>query len=193
MAQSRISHLQTEILSDRYFTYKSVAYDYLDRNGKTQRQTREVLDRGDGVTILLYHRERRTVLLTRQFRLPPFLNQHPDGFLIETCAGAQEQEGPEESIRRETEEELGYQIGPMEKVFSAYMSPGAVTEVVHFFIAEYTDEMKVHDGGGHPEEQEEIEAIELTLPEALAKIRSGEICDAKTIMLLQYAALKQLV
>ena len=158
-----------------------------------EQQTREVYDRGNGATILLYNKQQKTVILTRQFRMPTFVNGNAIGFLIEACAGLLDRDNPEDCIRRETEEETGYKIEKVQKVFEAYMSPGSVTEILHFFIAEYSNSMKVHEGGGIASEQENIEVLEILLEQAMAMIRSGEIKDAKTIMLLQYVKLQNIM
>lgn len=156
-------------------------------------QEREAYDRGNGATILLYNKEQQTVILTRQFRMATYVNGNEDGMMIEACAGILEQENAEESIRRETEEETGYGISKVEKIMEMYMSPGSVTEIVYFFVAEYTKDMKVNDGGGVAAEQEEIEVLELDFQKALAMVKSGAIKDAKTILLLQYAELNNLL
>ena len=189
MPNSNIKNLRTEILSDNWYTLKKVTYDYQKQDGTWERQSREAYDRGNGAVILLYHPIRKTVILTRQFRVPAYLNGNPTGMLIEACAGLLDQASPEDRIRKETEEETGYRIASVRKVFEAYMSPGSVTEILYFFIAEYSDRMKVSDGGGVAIEQEEIEVLELPIDEALSMIEPGEIKDAKTIMLLQYLRL----
>ncbi len=184
--------LNTEILSDNWYVLKKIQYEILEKNGSWKKQEREAYDRGNGATILLYNKLQQTVILTRQFRLPSFINGNENGMLIETCAGLLDQDNPEDCIRRETEEETGYQITDVKKVFEAYMSPGSVTEILYFFVAAYNKDMKVSDGGGVAEEQENIEVLELPFSQALKMIESGEIKDGKTIMLLQYAALNQL-
>ena len=185
--------LRTEILSDNWYTLRKITYDYLKKNGAWETQNREAYDRGNGATILLYNKEKGTVILTRQFRLPTFLNGNPGGMLIEACAGLLDKDDPEECIRRETEEETGYKISEVKKIFEAYMSPGSVTEILYFFIAEYTHYMKVNEGGGIEHEQEEIEVLEITLEEAMQMITRGEIKDGKTIMLLQYIHIESTV
>lgn len=185
--------VEEKILSDNWYTLRKFTYDYQHKDGTWEQQSREAYDRGNGATILLYNREQQTVVLTRQFRLPTFTNGNPTGMLIEACAGLLDKDNPEDCIRRETEEETGYQIREVRKVFEAYMSPGSVTEILHFFVAEYTRDMRVSEGGGHADEQENIEVLELDFEEALEMIKSGEIKDAKTLMLLQYAKLNELL
>ncbi len=187
----RIRILDTKILSDNWYTLRKFTYEFISPDGTRQVQHREAYDRGNGATILLYNKEQRTVILTRQFRLPTFVNGNADGMLIETCAGLLDKDNPEDCIRRETEEETGYRIRNVEKVFEAYMSPGSVTEILYFFIAEYSAHMKVTEGGGIAHEQENIEVLELGIDEALNMITTGGIKDGKTIMLLQYMALKE--
>lgn len=189
---SNIKILNTEILSNNWYTLKKVTYEIL-QNGEVSVQNREAYDRGNGATILLYNKEKQSVILTRQFRMPTFINGNPSGYLIEACAGLLDTDNPEDCIRRETEEETGFKITHVEKIFEAYMSPGSVTEILYFFVAEYTKEMKVTDGGGLQEESENIEVLELPFTEALDMVKTGEIMDAKTIMLLQYAALYNLL
>jgi nudix-type nucleoside diphosphatase (YffH/AdpP family) len=183
--------LKTEFLSDNWYILKKVTYEIETRTGKTETHSREAYDRGNGATILLYNREKGTVILTRQFRLPTFINGNEEGMMIEACAGLLDQHNPEDCIRKETEEETGYRISKVEKVFEAYMSPGSVTEILHFFIAEYSENMKVHEGGGLAEEQENIEVLELPFERAFAMTGNGEIRDAKTIMLLQYLQIQK--
>ena len=182
-----VRNIQTEILASDWAVLKKLTYEYCKEDGEWEIQTREVYDRGNGVTILLYHPQKKTVLLTVQFRIPTFLNGNPDGHLIETPAGKLEDESPEECIKREVLEETGYSIQDVEKIFEAYMSPGSVTELIHFYFAEYQDEMKVNNGGGNDQEQENIQVLEVHLNDALGMMKTGEIKDAKTIMLLQYA------
>lgn len=185
--------LSTEVLSKNWYTLKKVSYEYRKKDGNIQVQQREAYDRGNGAVILLYNREFKKVILTRQFRLPTYINGNETGMLIEACAGLLDQDNPEECIIRETEEETGYKISRAEKVYEAYMSPGSVTEILYFFIAEYTPLMKVDEGGGVAHEQEDIEVLEIDFEKALHMVENGEIRDAKTIMLLQYASLKHLV
>lgn len=183
----------TEILSDNWYVLKKIFYDYQKKDGTWHQQVREVYDRGNGATILLYNREQATVILTRQFRLPTFVNGNETGMLIESCAGLLDKDNPEDCIRRETEEETGFRIKAVKKVMEAYMSPGSVTEILYFFIAEYSREMQIHQGGGIAHEQEDIEVMEIPFQSALQMVDSGEIKDGKTIMLLQYLALHQLL
>lgn len=184
---------EEKLLSDNWYILKKITYTYRKPNGETQTQTREVYDRGNGAVILLYNREKGTVILTRQFRLPSFVNGNADGMLIEACAGLLDQDNPEDCIRRETEEETGYRISEVRKVFEAYMSPGSVTELLHFFVAAYAPNMKINAGGGVEGEEENIEVLEISLQQALDMIGAGAIRDAKTIMLLQYAKLNHLL
>jgi GDP-mannose pyrophosphatase NudK len=184
-----IKILQTEILSDNWYTLKKVTYEYLKKDGSVQTQRREAYDRGNGAAILLYNKEQQTVILTRQFRLPTFINGNDTGMLIEACAGLLDKDNPEDCIRRETEEETGYKITEVKKIFEAYMSPGSVTEMLYFFIAEYHRSMKVNEGGGVAHEEENIEVLELPFQQAMEMMNTGEIRDAKTILLLQYARL----
>lgn len=185
--------LETEVLSDNWYTLRKVTYEYLKKDGTKQVQSREAYDRGNGAVILLYNKELQKVILTRQFRLPTFLNGNASGMLIEACAGLLDTDNPEDCIKRETEEETGYQITEVKKVFEAYMSPGSVTEILYFFVAAYNQSMKVSEGGGLEHEEENIEVLELNIEEALKMVENGEIKDAKTIMLLQYVRLHQLL
>ena len=189
----KVKIISTEILSSNWYTLKKLTYQIQKTNGDLQTQQREAYDRGNGATILLYNKEKKTVILTRQFRLPTFINGNETGMLIEACAGLLDQDNPEDCIRRETEEETGYKVSDVRKIFEAYMSPGSVTELIYFFIAEYSPLMKVHDGGGMEHEQEDIEVLELPMEEAFGMISNGEIKDGKTIMLLQYAKLNNIV
>ena len=188
MPEDRIRIRKVETLSDDWFVLKKTTFDYRRSDGTWQRQSRETYDRGHGATILLYNRERRTVVLVRQFRFPAYVEGHP-GFLIEAPAGLLDQATPEVRIKAEVEEETGYRIGEVHKVFEAFMSPGSVTERLHFFVAEYDPASRPGVGGGVAEEGEDIEVLELTMEQAMAMMASGEIADGKTIMLLQYAAL----
>jgi nudix-type nucleoside diphosphatase (YffH/AdpP family) len=190
MQNPDINILQTEILSDNWYTLNKVTYSVLKKDGTTETQSREAYDRGNGAVILLYNQLSNTVILTRQFRLPTYINGNETGMLIEACAGLLDNDNPEDCIKRETEEETGYKISRVEKIFEAYMSPGSVTEILYFFIAEYSNEMKITDGGGLEEEGENIEVLELSFEETLKMIDRGEIKDAKTIVLLQHLRIK---
>ncbi len=181
--------IDVAVLSDQWYVLKKYSFDYLRKDGTSQRQVREVYDRGNGAAILLYNRARRSVVLTRQFRLPAYLNGLADGMLIEAAAGPLDDMSPAERIRIEAEEETGYRIERVEKVFEAYMSPGSVTEKLHFFVAEYEDNQRVGDGGGVVAEGEDIQVLELPFDEAMDMIGRSEIVDGKTIMLLQHAGL----
>lgn len=189
----KIRNVQTSILSDNWYVLKKATYEFLGNDGKWETFNREVYDRGNGATILLYNKAAGTVILTSQFRMPTYLNGNTDGYMIECCAGLLDKDNPEDCIKRETEEETGYKITSVQKAFEAYMSPGSVTEILYCFTAEYTKEMKVSEGGGIAEETENIEVLELPFTQALNMIKTGEIKDAKTIMLLQYAQINGLV
>jgi GDP-mannose pyrophosphatase NudK len=191
--ENRVRVKQVQVLSDDWYILKKTTFDFQRRDGSWQTISRETYDRGNGATILLYNRERKTVLLTRQFRFPAYVNGSTNGMLIEACAGLLENEHAEEAIRRESEEETGYRLGSVTKLFEAYMSPGSVTEKLHFFTAEYDASLKTAEGGGDASHGEEIEVLEIALDEALDMIEIGEIQDGKTIMLLQHAKLKRLV
>ena len=181
--------LQTGIISNEKYVLKKITYEYYKPDGSRHEQTREVYEPGNAAVILLYNKEKKTVILTKQFRLPSFINGNNSGILIEACAGKLEKESPGDAIIRETEEETGYKINDVQQIFKAYMSPGAVTELLYFFIAEYNESMKVNEGGGANGEEENIDVIELNIEQAVQMIKSGEIKDGKTIMLLQYIRL----
>ena len=189
----RVKILDTKILSDNWYILKKIKYEYYKKDGTRLEQSREAYDRGNGATILLYNSELRKVILTRQFRLPTFINGNASGMMIEACAGLLDEDNAEACIRRETEEETGYKISEVKKIFEAYMSPGSVTEILHFFIAAYQKEMKVSDGGGLASEEENIEVLEVHIDEALKMINTGEIKDAKTIILIQYLRLHKIL
>jgi nudix-type nucleoside diphosphatase (YffH/AdpP family) len=184
----RVRVKNVSVLSDRHYRLNEVELEYRRSNGEWQTQKREVFDRGHAATLLPYNLASRTIVVTRQFRLPAYLAGHDD-LLIEAAAGMLDDETPEKRIRAEAEEEIGYRLQDMRKVFEAFMSPGAVTEKLHFFVAEYAPSMRVSSGGGLADEGEDVEVLELPIDEALAMISDGRIVDAKTIMLLQYAAL----
>ena len=184
----RVKIENVETLSDDWYVLKKTTFQYRRRDGNWQRQSRETYDRGNGAAILLYDGERRTVILVRQFRLPAFVNGYDD-LVIEVAAGLLDEADPAERIRAEVEEETGYRVRDVVPVFEAFMSPGAVTEKLYFFTGRYSPADRVSDGGGHADEGEDIEVMEVGFDEAMAMIASGAICDAKTIMLLQHAAL----
>lgn len=188
-----IKIIEEKVLSNNWYVLKKLTFDYRNKKGEWQTQSREAYDRGNGATILLYNIENQTVVLTEQFRMPTYVNGNETGMLIEACAGLLDKDNPEDCIRRETEEETGYRIGEVKKVFEAYMSPGSVTEILYFFVAEYSKAMKVNDGGGAEHEQENIEVLEIPFKDALAMIKTGEIKDGKTIMLLQYLSLNNIL
>lgn len=182
-----------ECLSDNWYVLNKVTYEYQKKNGEWEIHQREAYDRGNGATILLYNKENRKIILTRQFRMPTYVNGNESGMMIEACAGLLDKDNPEDCIKKETEEETGYKISEVRKVFEAYMSPGSVTEILYFFIAEYAKDMKIHDGGGLEHEQENIEVLELDFDKAYDMISTGEIKDGKTIMLLQYVKIHHLL
>jgi nudix-type nucleoside diphosphatase (YffH/AdpP family) len=185
----RVRVKDVRVLSDSRYVLKTTTLDYRRGNGEWQTQQRETYDRGNGAVLLPYNLAQRTVVLVRQFRYPVFVNGHDD-LLIEAAAGQLDNASPEVRIRAEAEEETGYRLGDIHKVFEAFMSPGSVTEKLHFFVAPYEPSMRIGAGGGLADEGEDIEVLELPLDQALAMIDDGRIVDAKTIMLLQYAALK---
>lgn len=187
----RVRVREVEVLSCDWYVLRKTTFDFRHGDGHWSRGQRETYDRGDGATILLYDPRRRTVILTRQFRFPAYVNGHPDGMLLETAAGLLDGDTPHEAIRREAAEETGYAVGEVRHVFDAYMSPGSVTERLHFFAAPYDGARAAPDaGGGIAVEGEDIAVVELPFAEALALIRSGGVNDAKTVMLLQWAALE---
>jgi nudix-type nucleoside diphosphatase (YffH/AdpP family) len=183
--------IDTQVLSDNWYTLRKVTYRIRKSDGAWETQSREAYDRGNGATILLYDSTRGTVILTRQFRLPTYVNGNASGMLIEACAGLLDRDNPEECITREVREETGFDIRNARKVFESYMSPGSVTEILHFFVAEYSRAQKIANGGGI--EEEDIEVLEMPFATALAKVSSGEIRDAKTIMLLYYVQIHGLM
>ena len=185
---SRIENVQNQLLSDNWYVLRKYTYDLIKRNGERQPQSREVYDRGNGATILLYNRPKKTVLLIRQFRMPTYVNGNPTGMLLETCAGLLDNDSPEDCIRKEAIEETGFAVGKVDKLFEAYMSPGSVTEIVHFFAAEYDESQRQNAGGGV--EDEDIDVLEVPFTEAMAMIKDGRIKDGKTIMLLQHAQIQ---
>ncbi len=192
-SHEKIRNIREELLSANWYKLKKYCFDYLQHDGTWKEQQREAYDRGNGAVIMLYNKEKQTVILTRQFRMPTYVNGNRDGMLIEACAGLLDADNPEDCIRRETEEETGYRIHDLKKIYEAYMSPGSVTEILYFFIAEYEADMKVNEGGGAADEQENIEVLEMAFEKALDMTETGEIKDAKTIMLLQYLRMKKIL
>jgi nudix-type nucleoside diphosphatase (YffH/AdpP family) len=190
--RDRIRIHDVVVLSDDWYVLKKTTYDFKRKDGSWQKVSRETYDRGNGATILLYNRAKKTVILTRQFRFPAFVNGH-HGMLIEACAGLLDTDDAETCIKRETEEETGFLVNNVRKAFEAFMSPGSVTEILHFFVGEYTDRDKTGEGGGLHSDGEDIEVLELPLDQALKMISTGEIMDGKTIMLLQHAKLAGLL
>ena len=190
MTAERIQITEEKLLSDNWYVLKRFTFNYLGKNGQWTTQQREAYDRGNGATILLHNPLTNTVILTRQFRLPTFVNGNPSGMLIEACAGLLDNDHPDDAIRREMEEETGYRIQHVQKVMEAYMSPGSVTEKLFFYTAQYTTDTERNAGGGIDEE--EIDILELPLGQAMTMVANGEIMDGKTIMLLQYLRLHQL-
>jgi nudix-type nucleoside diphosphatase (YffH/AdpP family) len=188
-ADTRVRIVEQRVLSDDWYVLKKTTFEYRCRNGHWQKQSRETYDRGNGAVLLLYNVPRATVVLTRQFRFPAYVNGCADGLLIEACAGLLDGQDPSTCIRREAEEETGFVVRSPCKVFEAYMSPGSVTEKLYFFVAEYDTTDRVSVGGGDVSEGEDIEVVELHLADALRMIATGAIQDGKTIMLLQHAAL----
>ena len=189
---SKIRNLQVEILSNNWYTLRKATFDYQQKDGTWQTQSREAYDRGNGAAILLYNNQSKTVILTQQFRMPTYLNGNETGMMIEVCAGLLDADNPEDCIRKETQEETGYVITDVEKVFEVYMSPGSVTEILYFFVATYNKNQQITEGGG-VEDEEDIDVLELDFNKALGMIKTGAIKDAKTIMLLQYAQINQLI
>ena len=194
MIAMNVKILNKEILSANWYKLYKYTFALIDKDGNEHVQSREAYDRGNGSTILLYNRQQRTVILTKQFRLPTLVNgnEAESGMLVESCAGLLDLDNPEECIRRETEEETGYRIQDVRKIFELYMSPGSVTEILHFFVGEYSKDQKVSEGGG-VDEDERIEVLELDFDRAYQMITTGEIRDAKTVVLLQYALLHRLL
>ena len=180
----RIHHVKT--LSDDWYVLKKTTFSLQDEEGEWHQQSRETYDRGNGATILLYNEEKGTIILTRQFRYPTYVNGNTDGMMMEACAGLLDKDDPISCIRKETEEETGYRITEVEKVAELYMSPGSVTEKLYFFLARYDENMKKGEGGGIAEEQENIEVLEISLTQAWQMVASGEINDAKTILLMYF-------
>jgi len=189
-----LKNIKKTILSNEWARLDRIDYDFQFKTGEWKPVSRECYNRGNGTGILLYNVEKETVILTRQFRMPSYENNINDGMSIEVCAGAiDNNESPLKTIIRETEEEVGYRIITAQQVLTAYMSPGAITEKMYLFVAEYNSDMKINDGGGLESEEEEIEVLELHFSEAIKMIENEEIIDAKTILLLQYAQINNLI
>ena len=193
MSNKQVKNIKHTLLSDNYYILNKVTFDYMMKSGKWVHQMREVYDRGDGAGILLYNTRKKTVILTKQFRMPTYLNENENGMLVEVAAGMLDKDHPEACIIRETEEEVGYRLKEVKKVYEAYSSPGVMTEKMHFFIGEYTDDMKVNEGGGLESEAEDIEVLELPFEKAITMLKNGEINDTRTIVLLQYAIIHKLL
>ncbi len=193
MKKGSVKNIKREILSDNWYTLNKITFEYQREDGSWETQSREAYDRGNGAAILLYNKSKGTVVLTRQFRMPTYINGNSTGMMIEVCAGLLDGDSPEECIKKEVEEETGFKIDKVQKVFESYMSPGSVTEILHFFIGAYENRMKVGEGGGADDETENIEVLEFSFEKAIGIIATGEIRDAKTIMLLQYAKINNIV
>ena len=193
MPNKKVKNIKREILSDNWYTLNKYTFEYQKPDGTWETQQREAYDRGNGAAILLYNANKGTVVLTKQFRMPTYVNGNDDGMMIEVCAGLLDGDNPADCVRKETEEETGYKISNVKKVMQTYMSPGSVTEILYLFVGEYDESMKVSEGGGAEDETENIEVLELNFEKAMDMISTGEINDSKTIMLLQYAKLNALV
>ena len=193
MPNNKVRNIEREILSDNWYTLNKYTFEYQKPDGTWETQQREAYDRGNGAAILLYNANKGTVVLTKQFRMPTYVNGNDDGMMIEVCAGLLDGDNPADCVRKETEEETGYKISNVKKVMQTYMSPGSVTEILYLFVGEYDESMKVSEGGGAEDETENIEVLELNFEKAMDMIITGEINDSKTIMLLQYAKLNALV
>ena len=189
VGNDEIRILEQRVLAHDWYLLRKTTFEHRRRDGRLQVVSRETYDRGNGVALLLYNAARGTVILTRQFRFPAYVNGCADGMLVEACAGLLDGNDPLAAMRREAIEETGYAVQSPRKVFEAFMSPGSITEKLHFFVAAVDDGDRRHAGGGEADEGEDIEVLELPLPEALAMIADGRIQDGKTIMLLQHAAL----
>ncbi|WP_420322993.1 NUDIX domain-containing protein [Flagellimonas sp.] len=192
MKYGNVRNIKKELLSDNWYSLNKISFEYQREDGEWEEQAREAYDRGNGAVILLYNKSKGSVVLTRQFRMPTYLNGNADGMMIEACAGILEKGNAEQTIKMEVEEETGYKIDKVEKVFESYMSPGSVTEILYFFIGQYEDAMRISKGGGSEEETENIEVLEMQFSKALNMMATGEIRDAKTIMLLQWAQINAL-
>jgi len=193
MKNNQIKIEKESILSDNWYLLKKIDFQFKNKKGEWEKVSREVYDRGNGAAILLYNPETKNIVLTRQFRMPTYLNGNESGMMIEVPAGIIENEDPEISIIRETDEETGYKISEVQKVFEIYPSPGAVTEKLHLYIGKYNANMKAHEGGGLDSEHEDIEVFETSFTDVESMVKNGEIKDAKTIMLIQYARLHGII
>ncbi len=193
MSNPQVKNIKHTLLSDNYYILNKVTFGYLMKSGEWVNQMREVYDRGDGAGILLYNKKKQTVILTKQFRMPTYLNGNDDGMLVEIAAGMLDKDNAEDCVIRETEEETGYRLESVKKVYEGYSSPGVMTEKMHFFIGEYTDDMKVNEGGGLDSEHEDIEVLEMPFKHAVNLLNNGKIVDTRTIVLLQYAIIHKLL
>ncbi len=189
---NRIRIVEEKLLSDNWAILKRTTLDYQRSDGSWQTLVRETYDRGNGATILLYNRQRQTVILTRQFRYPAYVNGH-HGYLIETCGGLLDKDDPETAIRHEVEQETGYAVKNVQKVLEIFMSPGSVTERVYFFTGEYEADDRRSEGGGLFDEGEDIGVLEIPFAQAMAMVENGDIADGKTVILLQYAQIHGLM
>lgn len=193
MSNKRIKNIRKTLLSDNFYILNNVTFDYQMKSGEWVTQSREVYDRGHGAGIFLYNKKKRTILLVKQFRIPTLETSKSDGFLVEICAGMLDEQDPETCIKREVEEETGYKVKDVKKVYEGYSSPGVMTEKMHFFIGEYTESMKLNEGGGLDSEHEDIQVLELPFSEAVDMLNNGRIHDTRTIVLLQYAIIHKLL
>ncbi len=193
MPNNRVRNITQKILSDNWYTLKKITFEYLSDKGIWETQHRESYDRGNGAAVLLYNANTGNIILTKQFRMPTYITGHPTGMSIEVCAGLLDGDEPEQCVIREAEEESGYRVPKVKKIMEMYSTPGAVTESVHLFVGEYDSSMKVSEGGGLEEENENIEVLEVSFEDALTMIENGEINDAKTVILLQYAKINNLL
>jgi len=193
MYTNRIKNIDAKLLSNDKYNLKKVTFDYKLNNGNWVTKSREVYNRGDGASIMLYNSAKKTIILVKQFRLPTYFNGNSTGFLIEVCAGMLDKDNPVDCIIRETEEEVGYRVKDVKKIYEAYTSPGVMTEKMHFFIAAYTDDMQVSAGGGLESEHEDIEVLEIPFNQAKKMIETGEIKDMRTILLIQYVIINSLL
>lgn len=193
MNYPHIKNINKSILSDNWYLLNKYTYDFRLNNGNWIEQQRECYDRGNGAVILLFNKQKNTVVLTKQFRMPTFVNGNSDGYMIEACAGLLDNDNPEDCIKKEAEEETGYKIENVTRIMKSYSSPGSVTEILYFFVAEYSDDMKVNEGGGVVSETEDIEVLEMSFNAAIRMVEAGQIYDMKTIILLQYAQIHKLL